>query len=110
VVPLTAPNGSGSQFGLAVLQPNYTTGGLPISYSFIDLLGNPNPIATIGPMSTPNPIQFSTLAGSAFNYGVNLTGTPNLMKILSGVTEVSNGAAVTADTIRFRAEFVKNSF
>jgi hypothetical protein len=110
VVPLTAPNGSGTQYALAVLQPNYTTGGLPINYNFIGINGTPNPIPTVGPLSTPNPIQFTTLAGSAFNYGVNLTQPVNLMKISSGVTEVSNGSAVTADTIRFRAEFVNNNF
>jgi hypothetical protein len=110
VVPLTAPNASGTQYALAVLQPNYTTGGLPISYNFIGVNGTSRPIAGIGPLSTPNPIQFTTMAGSAFNYGVNVTGTPNLMKISSGVTEVSNGAAVTADTIRFRAEFANQGF
>lgn len=109
VVPLTAANASGTNYALAVLQANYTTGGLPINYSFIGLLGTANPIGTIGPLSTPDAIQFTTLAGSAFNYGVNQTGTPQLMKIVSGITEVSNGAAVTADTIRFRAEFVKNN-
>jgi hypothetical protein len=110
VVPLTAKNASGTNYALAVLQPNYTTGGLPISYNFIDLMGLPNPIGTVGPLATPNPIQFTTMAASSFNYGVNLTGTPNLLKIVNGTTEVTNGAAVTADTIRFRAEFVKNSF
>ena len=110
VVPLTAKNASGTQYGLAFLQPNYTTGGLPISYGFIDQLGLPRPIDTVGPLATPNPILFSTIAGSTFNYPVNTVGTPNLMKIVNGTTEVSNGAAVTADTIRFRAEFVKFGF
>lgn len=110
VVPLTAKNASGTNYALAVIQPNYTTGGLPINYSFIGINGTPNPIGGIGPLATPNPIQFTTLAGSAFNYGVNLTGIPNLMKIVSGITEVSNGAAVTYDTIRFRAEFTKSAF
>jgi hypothetical protein len=109
-VPKTAANASGSTSGLAVLQPNYTTGGLPISYNFIGLTGQSNPIGTIGPLATPSPILVSSIAGSAFNYAVNTTVTPNLLKILSGITEVSNGTAVTADTIRFRAEFVKNQF
>jgi hypothetical protein len=110
VVPKTAANSSGSQYALAVIQPNYTTGGLPISYSFIGINGTANPIGGIGPLAVPDVIQFNTKAGSAFVYPVNLTGTPQLMKIVNGTTEVTNGTAVTADTIWFRAEFVKNSF
>lgn len=110
VVPKTAANSSGTNYALAVIQPNYTTGGLPISYQFIGLLGTPYPIAGIGPLATPSPIQFTTIAGSAFNYGVNQTASPQTMKIVSGITEVSNGAAVTADTVRFRAEFVQDGF
>lgn len=110
VAPKTAANASGTQYALAFLQPNYTTGGLPISYNFIGSTGKSNPIATIGPLSTPSPILFAGTAGQAFNYSVNSSVAPNLLKILSGVTEVSNGTAVTADTIRFRAEFVKNNF
>lgn len=110
VVAKTAPNASGTTFGLAVLAPNYTTGGLPINYSFINLKGGANPIGGIGPLSVPSPIQFTGIAGSAFSYPVNTTVTPNLMKILSGITEVTNGTAVTADTIRFRAEFATQGF
>jgi hypothetical protein len=110
VVPKTAANVSGTNDGMAVLQPNYTTGGLPISYNFINLAGNPNPIGTIGPLATANPIQLTTIAASALTYAINQTVNPNLVKILSSGTELSNGTAVTADTIRFRAEFVKNNF
>lgn len=110
VVAKTAANASGTSYGLATLQPNYTTGGLPISYNFIGITGQSNPIGTIGPLCTPSPITFATSAASAFNYAVNTTVTPNLLKIFNGVTELTNGAAVTADTIGFRAEFVKNNF
>jgi hypothetical protein len=110
VVPKTAANSSGTNYALAVIQPNYTTGGLPISYQFIGLLGTPFPIGTIGPLTTPDAIQFTTKSGSTITYTVNQTGTPQLMKIIAAGTEVTNGTAVTADTIRFRAEFVKNNF
>lgn len=110
VVAKTAANASGTGFALAVLQPNYTTGGLPINFSFIGVNGTANPIGTIGPLSVPDWFTAQTIAASAFNYKINQTVTPNLLQILSGVTEVSNGAAVTADTVRFRAEFTKNAF
>jgi hypothetical protein len=95
---------------VAVVQPTYITGGIPLSYNFVDLQGLPNPIGTIGPLSLPAWIEVQTVAASAYNYKVNTTVTPNLLQILSGVTEVSLGTAITADTISFRAEFVKNVF
>jgi len=110
VVPLTHANASGTQQGVAVVQPTYITGGIPLSYNFVDLLGLPNPIGTIGPLSVPAWIDVKTVAASAYNYKVNTTVTPNLLQILSGVTEVSLGTAITADTVSFRAEFAKNAF
>jgi len=110
LVPLTHANGSGTQQGVAVAQPTYITGGIPLSYNFVDLQGLPNPIGTIGPLSLPTWIEVQTVAASAYNYKVNTTVTPNLLQILSGVTEVSLGTAITADTISFRAEFLKNVF
>jgi len=110
LVPLTHANASGTQQGVAVVQPTYITGGLPISYGFIDLAGLPNPVGTIGPLSVPTWIDVKTIAASAYNYQVNTTVTPNLLRILSGITEVSNTTAITADTVQFRAEFIKNAF
>lgn len=110
VVPLTHANASGTQQGVAAVQPTYITGGLPISYAFVDLQGKSAPIGTIGPLSVPIWIDVKSVAASAYNYQVNTTVTPNLLRILSGVTEVSNTTAIVADTVAFRAEFVKNAF
>jgi hypothetical protein len=109
VVPLTHANGSGSQQGIGVVQPTYTTGGVPLSW-FLDLLGNPNPIGTIGPLAKPTWFEAQSVAGSAFNYKVNLTVTPPTLLIFNGVTQLSDQGTITADTITFRAEFVKNAF
>jgi hypothetical protein len=110
VVPKTAANGSGTQQGVAVVQPSYTTGGIPISYAFIDSQGNSRPIGTIGPLAVPTWIDAKTVAGSAYNYQVNTTVKPNLLRILNGITELSDQAAIPADTTAFRAEFVKGAF
>ncbi len=110
VVPKTAPNASGSQFAIAVLQGNYATGGLPINWSFIGVNGTARPIATIGPKAVADWFEAQTVSGSAFNYTINQAVTPNLLIIKTGITEVSNNAAVTADTVKFRAEFAKNSY
>lgn len=109
VVPLTHANASGTQQGIAVVQPTYTTGGVPLSW-FLDLMGLPNPIGTIGPLSQPTWIEAQTTAGSALNYKFNLTTTPPTLLIFNGVTQLSDQASVTADTVIYRAEFVKNAF
>jgi hypothetical protein len=110
VVPKTGANASGTNQALAVLQGEYTTGGIPIAPGFIDLMGLPNPIGGIGPLASPDWFEAITIAASAFNYKINQTLSPNLLQILSGVTEVSNAAAITADTVKFRCEFTKNAF
>lgn len=114
VVAKTAPNSSGTLQGLAVLTPNYTTGGIPISYAFIDTMGLPRAIPQVGPLQTPSPILFSSIAGNNTIYEAVTTVTPNLLKILvlgsGGTAEPTGGAAIPADTVRFRAEFVKDGF
>lgn len=110
LVPLTHANGSGSQQGVATLQPTYTTGGIPLIYGFVDQLGRPNPIGTIGPLSVPTWAEAQSVAGSAFNYKINTTVTPNTLLIFSGITQVSDAASIMADTVAFRMEFLKNAF
>jgi hypothetical protein len=109
VVPLTHANSAGAQQGIAVIQPTYTTGGVPIAW-FYDLQGLPNPVGTIGPLSVPTWLEIETQAGSALNYKVNLTTTPPALLIFSGITQLADQAAVTADTAVFRGEWVKNAF
>ncbi len=115
VVPLTHANGSGSQIGNAVITATYIVGGIPISYAFIDLQGNPNPIGTIGPISVPTWIEAISAVGGASataavpSYLVNILASPNLLRVYAGAAEAT-AAAVPADVVVFRAEFVKNAF
>lgn len=110
VVSKTHANGSGTQLGLAVIQPTYTTGGVPLNYNFIDQAGHSRPIGTIGPLGVPTWFEAHSIAGSAFKYAINSTVVPNLLLIFNGVTQVADQAAITADTVAFRAEFIKNGF
>lgn len=111
VVPLThADAGPTTAAGVATLQATYTTGGLPINYGFVSSSGAANPIGSIGPLAVPKWISFQTIAGSAYNYKVDLSATPNKLLIFNGITEATDAAAVPSDTVAFRAEFVKNQF
>lgn len=111
VVPLThADAGPTTAAGVATLQATYTTGGIPISYAFVNSSGTSNPVAGIGPLAVPKWITFQTIAGSAYNYKVDLSATPNKLLIFSGITQATDAAAIPTDTVAFRAEFVKNSF
>lgn len=110
VVPLTHANGSGSQTGVAFVQGTYQTSGIAISYAFVDQNGNQSPVGTLGPLAVPKWIDVKTVAGSAYNYKVNTSVFPNLLLIFNGVTQVSDTTAIVADTVQFRAEFIKNAF
>jgi hypothetical protein len=110
VVPLTHANASGVGGGFVVLSAAYVVGGLPISYSFVNLHGLPSPIGTIGPLLLPKWIEVQTISGTTANYKVNSVVTPNLLVILAGITETGVGVAPATDVAQFRAEFLKNGF
>lgn len=83
-------------------------GGVPLSWAFTDAQGNPATIPQVsaaqiaaGPVSA---FFFSTASGQ-YNYGYNKAG--NGLVIGSGGTQLANAAAITADTIGFEAEFVR---
>lgn len=101
---LTHANGSGSQSGVGVIQGSYQTAGIPLNYTFTNMNGA-LAVPVLGGNPVPTWIEVKTKAGSAFNYKVNQTVTPNLLLIFNGVTQVSDAAAITADTVGFRAEF-----
>jgi hypothetical protein len=115
VVAKTAANGSGSQAAIAVLDETYVQGGIPLSYAFIDQLGNARTIGTIGPIVKPFWIEvMSTIGGAtgtttALTYLVNTSVTPNLLKVYQGASELAAGA-LPYDALIFRAEFTKNGF
>jgi len=110
VAALTHADGSGSQGGVAFVQGTYQTAGLAISYAFVDQFGRQRPVGTIGPLAQPKWIEAQTVSGSVYNYKINTEVFPNLLLIYSGITQVSDTTAIVADTVKFRAEFVKNAF
>jgi hypothetical protein len=107
-ITLTAyphPNGSDNTqrhqiiFGTATITGTYVTGGLVITWGNLsDVLQN-----------APNPVwaEFISAAGAyTYNYSYNVT-TKALRIYAPGGTELTNGGTITADTIEFRAEFVR---
>lgn len=96
--------------GLATLSPNYATGGLALGNFYSVKSGNITVVPTIGPMSYPNWVEVNSLLG-ARQYPVNLSVQPAfvLNYSLAGV-QATGAAAVPADSIGFRAEYVKNAF
>jgi hypothetical protein len=110
---ITAPNvGQTVVYATVTVQPTYITGGIPISWQFVDQAGNPRPIAGIGPLANPNWLTLQTKIASSLTYATNLTQTniTPLVKILSSGTELSNAASITADVVGFLAEFAFGAF
>jgi hypothetical protein len=110
VVPLVHANASGVGGGFAVLSATYVTGGLPISYAFVNQHGLSSPIGTIGPRLLPKWIEVQSISGTAAYYKVNSVLTPNTLVIYAGVTETTSGAVPVTDVAQFRAEFLKNGY
>lgn len=110
VVPLTHANlALTPAAGLATVAPTYQTGGLPIG-GFIDFLGRPKVIAGIGPLATIKWFEAVTIAGSANNFKVNLTGTTPVLLQFAGITQATDASAVPFDTVEFRAEWTNGAF
>jgi hypothetical protein len=107
LIPLTHANvASTAVQGLVFLQPTYITGGIPILYTFSNPATGSTQIPDLGNGALPSWIEFKTLAGSALNYKVNLlTPSSPLLLIFTGITQISDSTAITADTVGFRAEF-----
>jgi hypothetical protein len=106
LVPLTHANVAATAVqGLAFLQPTYTTGGIPLVYTFTNPTNGNVQIPNLGNSPIPSWIEFQTLAGSALNYKLNSVGASSLLLIYTGITQTSDAAAIPADTIGFRAEF-----
>jgi len=112
VVPLTHANLASTPCNaLATLSPNYATGGLAVG-AMKTTAGGVAVVAGIGPTAATSPkrITFSTLNGSAQNYKMNMQPTVPLMLDFTGITQATNGAAVPADSIGFKGEWVKGAF
>lgn len=104
VMAKTHTDGSATEAGQVVLSPEYATGGLEIPYAFTDAQGKSVQVP-LGSGAVPNWIQAYSASGGAYNYKVDQTQVPNLLRIYNGVTELSDAAVILADTIYYRAEF-----
>lgn len=74
----------------------YITNGIPITWGNIAVLQN-------APL--PQTAAFYTIASGVYDYWWDKAH--NTLRIRSGATELTNGAAITADTIEFEAKFVR---
>ena len=97
--------------GLATLSPNYSTGGLAIG-ALTTTSGVAKVVAGIGPSAAtaPKKIDFFTLKGSAQNYKMNMQTAPPQMLDFTGITQATGAAAIPADSIGFKGEWVKGAF
>lgn len=106
LIPLTHANvASTAVQGLVFLQPTYTTGGIPLVYTFSSPASGAVQVPNVGNGGIPSWITLQTLAGSALNYKVNTIGATPLLLIFTGITQITDATAITADTVGFRAEF-----
>ena len=90
----------------------YVTNGIPLTWTAMQdgNLANAKPfIGDWGPTQTqPQDAWFYSALSSGYSYVFDKTH--NTLRIFSGSTELANGASITADTINFAAEFLKNRF
>jgi hypothetical protein len=83
----------------------YVTNGIPTNWN---ALVDGNGGGRFIPLTTKSqPAQASFFSEVAGGYGYVYDQTHNTLRIFSGGTELTNGAAITADTIGFRAEYVR---
>jgi len=111
VAPLTHANlAATSAQAVATVAPVYATGGLALGKA-ISKQGTVTPLPQVGPLAQPKSLKVYSQAGGIRTYPVNSnTGSAPLILDYSGVTEATNAAAVPADSIGFRAEYVKDGF
>lgn len=108
VIPLTHANVAATSVqGLVFLQPTYTTGGIPLVYTFTNALTGATEIPNLGGSPVPSWIDVQSIAGSALNYKVNTVGANPLLLIYTGITQTADAAVIPADTVGFRAEFLR---
>jgi len=107
-------------YGTCVLSAdNYVTGGIPLGWTRMRKASTNTPFTPpqVGPISVAAPkwAEFesvgneTTQPGYVYTYNVPTTGSTTL-RISSGGTELTNGAAITADNIVFKAEWVRGQF
>ena len=87
VIPLTlADVAATSVQGLVFLQPTYTTGGIPLTYTFTNPQTGAAQIPNLGGSPVPSWIEFQTLNGSALSYKLNTIGATPKLLIFTGIT------------------------
>ena len=102
-------------YGTCILAPSgtYPTGGIPLGWNRMISADGRTFIPQVGPSSI-NPkagkAQFYTLGNETtipdYNYVYSVPSTGStVLRILSAGTELTGGAAITADNIGFKAEW-----
>jgi hypothetical protein len=110
-VSLAVPNvGTTSVQATATVQGTYLTGGIPVSFSFVDQNGNPRPVAGIGPLAKPTWVTLQTKEASVLSYQTNIVSTYPVVRMFTSGAEVANAAVIPADVIGFLAEFTSGAF
>lgn len=85
----------------------YVTNGIPLAWNgMTDATGQKFILPNVSPQQTqPQEAYFYSALGSG--YGYVFDKTHNTLRIFNGGTELANAAAITADTINFSAEFIR---
>ena len=84
----------------------YATNGISLPWSAMVDPSGAKVIPQAGPNTTqPQDASFYSSVGGG--YGYVFDKTHNTIRIFNGGTELINGAAITADTINFCAEYVR---
>lgn len=81
----------------------YPPNGIPLNWAALSASGAREMI--LSSASQPQYCVFFSQAGGGYLYVFDVVH--NTLRIFSGGVELANGAAITADTIGFRAEYVR---
>jgi len=83
----------------------YATNGIPLNWQFVSAIGG----AALRLSTATQPSECSFFSRLVGIYQYTFDETHNTLRITSLATgaELANGAAITADTIGFRAEFLR---
>lgn len=81
----------------------YQTNGVPLTWTFTSATGGQ--ALFLSTQTQPSEACFYSVLGGGYNYVFDKTH--DTLRIFNGITELTNGAAITADTIGFRAEYAR---
>lgn len=98
----------------------YATNGIPLNWTGTAVSGTPALqngnfasgayLGNWGPGQTQPADAWFYSSTAATGYSYVFDAVHNTLRIFNGGTELTNGASITADTIHFCAEFIKQGF